>query len=86
MADEKKKAKLRWGVAHIFSSSNNTIIHLTDVTGMETIALTSAPWFNRSFILSTSLALQARIKSLATCFSLSSSVANEAIFDNDNQT
>lgn len=27
----------KWGVAHIFSSSNNTIIHITDVTGSETI-------------------------------------------------
>lgn len=31
----------RWGVAHIYSSYNNTIIHITDVTGSETIALTS---------------------------------------------
>ena len=27
-----------WGVAHIFSSGNNTIIHVTDLTGSETIA------------------------------------------------
>ncbi len=27
----------RWGVAHIFSSFNNTIIHITDLTGAETI-------------------------------------------------
>ncbi|MFW5746262.1 MAG: 30S ribosomal protein S11 [Nanoarchaeota archaeon] len=32
---------IRWGVAHIFASYNNTIIHLTDITGMETIAVTS---------------------------------------------
>lgn len=31
----------RWGVAHIFSSYNNTIIHITDITGTESIALTS---------------------------------------------
>ena len=36
-----KKKEIRWGVAHIFASYNNTIIHLTDITGMETIALTS---------------------------------------------
>ncbi|MBT6940976.1 30S ribosomal protein S11, partial [Candidatus Woesearchaeota archaeon] len=30
--------KPRWGVAHIYSSSNNTIIHITDITGSETIA------------------------------------------------
>ncbi len=31
----------RWGVAHIYSSENNTIIHITDVTGSETIARVS---------------------------------------------
>jgi len=29
---------VKWGIAHIFSSANNTIIHITDVTGTETIA------------------------------------------------
>jgi small subunit ribosomal protein S11 len=28
----------KWGVAHIYSSVNNTIIHVTDITGAETIA------------------------------------------------
>ncbi|KXB07036.1 30S ribosomal protein S11 [candidate division MSBL1 archaeon SCGC-AAA382C18] len=28
----------RWGVAHIFASFNNTIIHVTDLTGAETIS------------------------------------------------
>ena len=28
----------RWGVANIFSTSNNTMIHITDLTGAETIA------------------------------------------------
>ena len=32
---------IRWGVAHIYSSYNNTIIHVTDVTGTETIAVVS---------------------------------------------
>jgi small subunit ribosomal protein S11 len=31
-------AKESWGVAHIYSSFNNTIIHITDLTGAETIA------------------------------------------------
>jgi len=31
----------RWGVAHIYSSENNTIIHITDITGAETIARVS---------------------------------------------
>ncbi len=34
MAERKEK----WGIAHIFSSSNNTIVHITDITGAETIA------------------------------------------------
>jgi len=32
---------IRWGMAHIFSSYNNTIIHLTDITGTETLARAS---------------------------------------------
>ncbi len=32
---------IRWGIAHILASYNNTIIHVTDVTGSETIALVS---------------------------------------------
>lgn len=27
-----------WGIAHIFSTINNTIVHITDITGVETIA------------------------------------------------
>jgi small subunit ribosomal protein S11 len=29
---------IRWGIANIFSSANNTIVHITDITGAETIA------------------------------------------------
>ncbi|MEK6960960.1 MAG: 30S ribosomal protein S11 [Nanoarchaeota archaeon] len=36
-----KGKEMRWGVAHIYSSYNNTIIHLTDITGTETLARTS---------------------------------------------
>lgn len=28
----------QWGIAHIYSSENNTIIHITDMTGAETIS------------------------------------------------
>ncbi|RLI97815.1 MAG: 30S ribosomal protein S11 [Candidatus Aenigmatarchaeota archaeon] len=31
----------KWGVAHIYSSENNTIIHITDATGAETISRVS---------------------------------------------
>ncbi len=41
-AQEKYKQKgIRWGVAHIYSSKNNTIITLTDLSGAETIAIGS---------------------------------------------
>ena len=34
--------KERWGVAYILATKNNTIIHITDITGSETIARYSA--------------------------------------------
>lgn len=37
----KAPANIRWGVAHIYASYNNTIIHITDITGTETIAKAS---------------------------------------------
>lgn len=33
-----KKPAWRWGIAHIYASYNNTIIHITDITGTETIS------------------------------------------------
>ena len=35
----------RWAVVHIYSSFNNTIIHMTDLTGAETISLASGGRF-----------------------------------------
>lgn len=35
------KERERWGIAHIYSSENNTIIHITDITGAETITRVS---------------------------------------------
>merc|ERR1711874_440893 len=32
------KNESRWGVAHIFASFNDTFVHVTDVTGRETIS------------------------------------------------
>jgi small subunit ribosomal protein S11 len=43
-AETKKPAKrpeVRWGVIHIYASYNNTILHITDITGTETIAVAS---------------------------------------------
>jgi len=37
----KPEGNLRWAVANIFASYNNTIIHITDITGSETLALAS---------------------------------------------
>lgn len=31
-------SKGKWGVVHIYSSANNTIVHITDLTGSETIS------------------------------------------------
>ena len=39
--EAKKEGPAKWGIAHIYSSYNNTIIHMTDLTGAETVALSS---------------------------------------------
>ncbi len=39
--ETKTQGPLKWGIAHIFSSYNNTIIHMTDLTGAETVAISS---------------------------------------------
>ena len=36
-----RQENLRWGVCHIYASYNDTIIHITDITGNETIAIAS---------------------------------------------
>ncbi len=33
-----RQGNYRWGICHIYSSYNNTIVHITDITGSETIA------------------------------------------------
>ncbi len=35
---ETKDTRDKWGIANIFSTANNTVIHITDITGAETIA------------------------------------------------
>jgi len=37
----KQKKEEKWGIAYIFSTANNTIIHITDITGSETISKAS---------------------------------------------
>ena len=39
--ETKKEGPEKWGIAHIYSSYNNTIIHMTDLTGAETVAISS---------------------------------------------
>ncbi|MFQ5762288.1 MAG: 30S ribosomal protein S11 [Candidatus Bathyarchaeia archaeon] len=38
----------KWGVVHIFSSFNNTLVHITDISGAETVALCSGGMFVRA--------------------------------------
>ncbi|MBI5397898.1 30S ribosomal protein S11 [Candidatus Woesearchaeota archaeon] len=37
----RQRRPIKWGICHIYSSYNNTIIHVTDITGTESIGLTS---------------------------------------------
>ena len=39
--EAKKEGPEKWGIAHIYSSYNNTIIHMTDLTGGETVSISS---------------------------------------------
>ena len=41
MSESSDITKERWGVAHILSSYNNTLVHITDLTGTETVAISS---------------------------------------------
>ena len=36
-----KQKTIRWGIVHIYASYNNTIIHITDLTGTEAVAISS---------------------------------------------
>ncbi|OYT54504.1 MAG: 30S ribosomal protein S11 [Candidatus Altiarchaeales archaeon ex4484_2] len=45
---KKKGGKDMWGILHIYSSKNNTILHVTDITGSETISLKSGGQIVRS--------------------------------------
>ena len=39
--ETKKEGPEKWGIVHIYSSYNNTIIHITDLSGGETVAISS---------------------------------------------
>ncbi len=36
------KGNLKWGIAHIYSSRNNTLIYITDLSGAHTFAWSSS--------------------------------------------
>ena len=36
-----QQAQEKWAVVHIYSSYNNTIVHMTDLTGAETVSFSS---------------------------------------------
>jgi small subunit ribosomal protein S11 len=42
---KKKRKKNLWGVVHIFASYNDTFVHITDITGSETISLKTGGQF-----------------------------------------
>ncbi|MBD3319099.1 30S ribosomal protein S11 [Candidatus Woesearchaeota archaeon] len=35
------KRTMRWGICHIYASYNDTIIHITDITGSQTLGIVS---------------------------------------------
>ena len=41
MSSESGNSGNNWALVHIYSSYNNTLVHITDLTGAETIALSS---------------------------------------------
>lgn len=38
---QQTQEQIRWGIAHIYTSYNNTLIHITDITGSVSIARSS---------------------------------------------
>ncbi len=45
---KKEKSKEVWGILHIFSSYNNTHLHVTDVTGSETVTKVTGGMVSKS--------------------------------------
>ena len=38
---QENQGRMRWGICHIYSTYNNTVIHVTDLSGAETLAISS---------------------------------------------
>ena len=45
---QQDRRPMRWGIAHIYASYNNTHIHITDITGRETLAKISGGVITKS--------------------------------------
>ncbi|HLC98803.1 MAG TPA: 30S ribosomal protein S11 [Candidatus Nanoarchaeia archaeon] len=52
--DRSERKPTKWGIAHIFASYNNTIIHITDITGRESISKVSGGMVTKSHRLESS--------------------------------
>lgn len=67
---QQRRDTTRWGVCHIFSSYNNTVLHVTDITGSETIGLVSGGQMVKSHRLESSptTAMNAAAKLAEICF------------------
>jgi small subunit ribosomal protein S11 len=65
-----RREPMRWGVCHVFSSYNNTILHVTDITGSETIGVVSGGQMVKSHRLESSptTAMNAAAKLAEICF------------------
>jgi small subunit ribosomal protein S11 len=53
-APAQRRDATRWGICHVYSSYNNTILHVTDITGSETIGLVSGGQMVKSHRLESS--------------------------------
>ena len=66
----RKQKKLKWGIAHIFASYNNTIIHITDITGSETITKVSGGMVTKVHRLEASPTIAMSAAKIAASFRL----------------
>ena len=75
------KKNEKWGVVHIYSSYNNTIIHITDVSGAETIARTSGGMFVKADRMESSpyAAMRAASSAAETAFQQSEYYSEETM-------
>lgn len=48
MENKTEHRQLRWGIANVYSSYNNTVITITDISGCETLARRSGGMFTKA--------------------------------------